>query len=325
MASRAWVHTANLLYTDGAKKSRSMCCIPDPKPFAVFIWKIKIVTVLWEATEVNRYLRLSNLILDCQADDRDSHSILCPAEESPNMWRASNGNHHFILHGNSELLPYRKEEQSVLEQHKKVGQELRNAFHTAAEIYPESEDFCWNLIRRFQLPILLSEKCDGNFLATSYGHECLCSDSWTAFPHSVVSNSHCFRSDRCGTMLPFDLVKLFFHRVSLFSGSLLADCWSDPSWVSWWDLVQQVLLDDAVDYPHVRVSNAQCWYLKSLSWRAHRAHSAARLGCACTATSYFLSTFWCSPLAVFPASTAWCADIRLLHSTTTFLSQQANN
>lgn len=66
---------------------------------------------------------------------------------------------------------------SILKQHKNLGQELRNAFYAAAEIYPECNYFCWNLNRRFQLPISLSEKCNGNVLAASYRHEFLCNDS----------------------------------------------------------------------------------------------------------------------------------------------------
>lgn len=121
--------------------------------------------------------------------------------------------------------------------------ELRNVFYAAAEICPEYNYLCWNLNRRFQLLIFLSEKYNGSVLATSYGHEFLCNDSWTAFPSSVISNTHWFCSDQCGTTLPLELLKLFFWSVSLFSGILLSAHWSDPSWLRWWDLVKQVLLD----------------------------------------------------------------------------------
>lgn len=83
--------------------------------------------------------------------------------------------------------------------------------------YPECNYLCWNLNRRFQLPIFLSEKYNGNFLATSYRHEFLCNDSGTAFPNSIISNSHQFHSEQCGTMLPFDI---YFSEASPYSMAL---------------------------------------------------------------------------------------------------------
>lgn len=66
---------------------------------------------------------------------------------------------------------------SILKEHKNVEEELRNAFNLAAEIYPECNCLCWNLIRSFQVPVFHSEKYNGSFLATSYGHGFLCTES----------------------------------------------------------------------------------------------------------------------------------------------------